>query len=354
MPEAKVIEGELVDETTSLAVPDVSPGALLPVVSPDEAKAAMEAYLAICEAVLKPEDYQEFAQYDPAQKARVKKKFKKKSAVKKLQTYWGISIDPEKMVATKDDLGDGHFAFRVMAVAVAKNGRVIPAFGGCSTYEERFDILQKDDETEAAFALRQRKALARSYHDVLSTAETRATNRAVMNLIGVGGGEVTADEIHGNRDGGEDLPTCPSCGKADNVRRSQFDDGPPFYCWKKKGGCGAQFAAPGEPLSPRAASDAPEAAKAQPEQAEGQESLFEEPPPRKIITPAHRAKLNGLEDRIVKGTGKTYEETVALIVKQCQKHFGDPETGKTRDLFEGEQFEWVEMMLRKAADKYEA
>jgi hypothetical protein len=107
---------------------------------------------------------------------------------------------------------------------------------------------------------------------------------------------------------------------------------------------------------PRAtASASPDGGKAQPTQAQGQEPLFQEDEPlevRKPITPPHRAILNGLEDRILRGTGKSYEETVAIIVAQAQKHYGDPETGKTRDLFEGEQYDWVEKMLRKAADKY--
>lgn len=112
---------------------------------------------------------------------------------------------------------------------------------------------------------------------------------------------------------------------------------------------------PVAPPSARTASAPPDTAKAAPTQPQGQEPLFQEgeKPPRAIITPAHRARLNGLEDRIIKSTGKPYEETVALIVKQAQKHFGDEETGKTSDLFEGEQYEWVEMMLRKSADKYD-
>lgn len=34
--------------------------------------------------------------------------------------------------------------------------------------------------------------------------------------------------------------TCPSCGK-DTIKASKFDDGKPFYCHKKMGGCGDQF-----------------------------------------------------------------------------------------------------------------
>lgn len=172
---------------------DVPSGALAtPLVSPDEAKAAMTQYLELCEAVLDASDYQEF--YDSKTKSR--KRFKKKSAVKKLQTFFGVEVTVKEWA--RDEMPDGHFGFRVVASAKARNGRVVEATGACSTIEERFDIQPFDDESESKFAYRQRKALARAYHDVLSTAETRATNRAVMNCIGVGGGEVTADEI--NRD----------------------------------------------------------------------------------------------------------------------------------------------------------
>ncbi len=50
------------------------------------------------------------------------------------------------------------------------------------------------------------------------------------------GNTVPADAPQGN---GDTLPTCPNCGM-DNIRKSTFDD-PEYYCWRKKGGCGASF-----------------------------------------------------------------------------------------------------------------
>ena len=166
-----------------------------PLVTPEEAKAAMASYFAICEAVLTPDDYQEFTQKEKidGRWQSVTKRFKKKSAVKKLQTFWGVAVRVTEVV--RDQLEDGNFGFRVTATAQTKDGREVSATGGCSTYEDRFTPRRYDDDTDAKYAARAKAALARSYHDVLSTAETRATNRAVMNCIGVGGGEVTADEI---------------------------------------------------------------------------------------------------------------------------------------------------------------
>lgn len=175
--------------------------AIAPTVSPEEAKAAMDQYQAVCAAVLSEDDYQAFTEKKNVknektgkwEKVTVTKRFKKKSAVKKLQTFWSVTVRVRDM--QRDDLGDGHFGFRCIATASMPSGREVESTGGCSTFEDRFVVKQWDDEGDTAFARRQKSALARAYHDVMSTAETRATNRAVMNCIGVGGGEVTADEI---------------------------------------------------------------------------------------------------------------------------------------------------------------
>lgn len=166
---------------------------VVPIVSPEEARASMEAYTALVNAVIGGDDYQEFSEKKKVDGkwTTTTKRFKKKSAVKKLQTFFGFSV--AVISSERDDLGDGNFAFRVTARATSPNGRFVEAMAGCSTMEERFVLNPFDDESEQRFAIRQRKALARSYHDVLSTAETRATNRAAMNLIGAG--EVTAEEI---------------------------------------------------------------------------------------------------------------------------------------------------------------
>lgn len=177
----------------------LQPDYALPSVTPAQAREAMQQYQQLCESVLSDDDYQEFSQKKKiaGQWITEVKKFKKKSAVKKLQTFFSVEVVIRDI--QRDDLGDGHFGFRVIATARHKSGRVVEASGGCSTLEERFDVTPYDNESDAKFEARARKARARSYHDVLSTAETRATNRAVMNAIGVGGGEVTADEMQRDR-----------------------------------------------------------------------------------------------------------------------------------------------------------
>lgn len=173
----KAIDAEYQEPNLAVAEDTSSPLAL-PIVTNIEAKAAMTAYQQLCESVLSDDDYQPFKQWDAKTRSHVMKNFKKKSAVKKLQTFFGISVSIRETIM--DQMGNGEFGFRVTAVATKRNGDSAEALGACSTLEDRFQ---------------NEKAKSRAYHDVLATAETRATNRAVMNAIGVGGGEVTAEEM---------------------------------------------------------------------------------------------------------------------------------------------------------------
>ncbi len=76
--------------------------------------------------------------------------------------------------------------------------------------------------------------------DALKGACTDAFTKMCSHL-GVG-----LDVYKSGRDGeGKDgLPPCPNCGKA--LRKSDREGEPePFYCWAKKGGCGAKFSEEG-------------------------------------------------------------------------------------------------------------
>jgi len=165
----------------------------MPVVSNEQAKAAMNAYVELCHAVLTDDDYQTFQQWDPKTRKRVGKRFLKKSGVKKLQKFFGISVHIKETIM--DQMPEGNFGFRVTAIATNRNGDVTESTAACSTLEDRFTPERKEEESESTYQARCKKLRARAYHDTLSTAETRSANRAVMNAIGVGGGEVTAEEM---------------------------------------------------------------------------------------------------------------------------------------------------------------
>ncbi|GIW70273.1 MAG: hypothetical protein KatS3mg101_1020 [Patescibacteria group bacterium] len=76
-----------------------------------------------------------------------------------------------------------HFTCR----AIAPNGRSAIGVGSCDAFEKAF---KKNGEYVDKFG---RPANPNSIHNIRATAETRAFNRAVSNLVG--GGEVSAEEV---------------------------------------------------------------------------------------------------------------------------------------------------------------
>lgn len=143
-------------------------------VDPEGAKAYWENYEEVVNAILTKDDYQGT-------------QFKKKSAYRKLATAFQFSDEVVKEDIIKDDKGRVVTAeFHVKATA--KNGRFAIGVGMCSLY----DKISKKDRTEPTeFELRKR--FSNPDHDIISTAHTRAKNRAIADLIGTG--EVSAEEM---------------------------------------------------------------------------------------------------------------------------------------------------------------
>jgi len=143
-------------------------------VDPEGAKAYWENYEEVVNAILTKDDYQGT-------------QFKKKSAYRKLATAFQFSDEVVKEDIIKDDKGRVVTAeFHVKATA--KNGRFAIGVGMCSLY----DKINKKDKTEPSeFELRKR--FSNPDHDIISTAHTRAKNRAIADLIGTG--EVSAEEM---------------------------------------------------------------------------------------------------------------------------------------------------------------
>jgi hypothetical protein len=140
---------------------------VMPAVSPQQAKAAMKAYQAMVSAILDGgTDYQKIGD----------KSFKKKSAWRKLATAFNLSVEVISEVRKEYLLGtpDKYFVVEVTAKATAMNGRSMTGLGSCASNERGFAHVE---------------------HDVRATAETRAKNRAISDLIGAG--EVSAEEMEG-------------------------------------------------------------------------------------------------------------------------------------------------------------
>lgn len=97
------------------------------------------------------------------------KKCIKKSGLRKLATAFGIStqITHENRV----NVGD-YFIYEITVRAISPSGRYAEACASCASNEREFNHLE---------------------NDVRATAQTRASNRAIADLIG--SGEVSADEM---------------------------------------------------------------------------------------------------------------------------------------------------------------
>jgi len=101
------------------------------------------------------------------------KAYVKRSGWRKLQSAFAIS---DRITSKeREDQGNGDFLWRVEVEAYhVKTGRSAVGVGTCSTKERKF---------------------AHPDHDILATAHTRAKNRAISDLIGLG--EVSFEEIEG-------------------------------------------------------------------------------------------------------------------------------------------------------------
>ena len=133
---------------------------VMPLVTPEQAKAQWKIYEATKAAILVESDYQTIQG----------KKFPKKSAFRKLAVFFGLNdeITGEERV----DRDDGSFTWGYTVKVTAPNGRTTTNIGLCDSREKRFAHVE---------------------HDVKSTAHTRAKSRAISDMVA--GGEGSAEEV---------------------------------------------------------------------------------------------------------------------------------------------------------------
>ena len=142
---------------------EISP-IVVPAVTPLQAKQAWNQYQELKKAVQTKDDIQIIQG----------KNFLKKSYWRKLATYFNLSVEivEESKEEVKDCPEAGDMIFNFRARATAPNGRFAEGTGSCNLLE---------------------KGRKNTIHNTRTTAETRAWNRAVSNLVG--GGEVSAEEV---------------------------------------------------------------------------------------------------------------------------------------------------------------
>ena len=178
--EAEVVDAEVIpdndpttSETTSAEVAVVTPnghatGVLMPFEAAEVGK-AMQAYQAAVDAVLDPTDWQG----EPGAKGS----FVKKSGWRKIAKAFGLSVTRVESGVERSAEGDPIRAWSVYR-ATGPNGQSQDGDGYCSVDESRFGKSGGRQKLE---------------NDMRATATTRAKNRAISDLVGMG--EVSAEEV---------------------------------------------------------------------------------------------------------------------------------------------------------------
>ncbi len=142
------------------------------VVDVDHALKEWRAYQRLCKELLDDSDYQEYTQKDKKTGKIITKSSPKKSAWFKLGRAFNVRTKIVEKEFTLTKTGATQEAYYIIR-AELPNGRTVESDGSCSRLEKG-----KKEATS---------------HTIRSTAKTRATNRAIGELIGAG--EVSAEEL---------------------------------------------------------------------------------------------------------------------------------------------------------------
>lgn len=168
---------------------------VMPVVNAQEAVAAWKKYIELKESIVDKDNDIQLIEGKP---------FLKKSYWRKVATFFNLTVE---VVSEEREEILGDLAWHFTCKATAPNGRSAIGAGSCSMYEKATLIngryMTKGEVTKWGtttngksypMEFKWKPAAPNSIHNVRSTAETRAWNRAVSNLVG--GGEVSAEEVN--------------------------------------------------------------------------------------------------------------------------------------------------------------
>lgn len=133
-----------------------------------ETRAMMTAYQQGLREIVDEDDYQAFRGRDGETN-----KFLKRSGWRKIATWFGLDLEIRSRDLERGE-DDRIIRAHVVVRAIAPNGRYADGDGGCSITERGF---------------------SKAEHDIPATATTRATNRAISNLVGMG--SMSAEELDG-------------------------------------------------------------------------------------------------------------------------------------------------------------
>ena len=168
MVKAEIIENPEVSKETGIIATDNVPNV-------DVAIEQWDAYQKLCKGLLNESDYQEIIvkeKDEDGNYVKVKRHFKKKSAWQKLSRAFNVDTHIVDRDIERTKMGRVREAYYCVR-ATLPNGRSVESDALCSRSERGKDKV--------------------SDHTIMSTAKTRATNRAIAELIGAG--EVSAEEM---------------------------------------------------------------------------------------------------------------------------------------------------------------
>jgi hypothetical protein len=172
VPDEQVPEEQLAVDQRSELVPVVPrEQSVLRPLPTQELVESFKEYQALRGQLLDATDYQD---------AGRGKSFVKKSGWRKIATAFGLDLSIVSMDVERDEDGRPLRA-SCIARATAANGRHADGDGFCDVAEDRFSGPRGNK--------------SKLENDLRTTATTRATNRAISNLVGMG--EVSADEVDG-------------------------------------------------------------------------------------------------------------------------------------------------------------
>ena len=141
----------------------------------DIAKKQWDAYQELCKGILDETDYQKIIVKEKDENGNyveVERQFKKKTAWQKLSRAFNVDtriVEKEFQRTKTGRINEAYYCVR----ATLPNGRSVESYALCSRTEKGKSKV--------------------SDHTIMATAKTRATNRAISELIGAG--EVSSDEM---------------------------------------------------------------------------------------------------------------------------------------------------------------
>lgn len=167
------VKGQTLDEPGTAVVTSPKRGDVIRPLALEDVKQAMQAYQQGVRQLLDASDYQS-AGRDRNGKER---KFVKKSGLRKIATWFDLSVELLRDSVERTEDGAIQRA-TVWARATAASGRFMDGDGHCDASEERFQEARGRQKLE---------------NDLRATAATRAMNRAISGLIGMGDLDETGD-----------------------------------------------------------------------------------------------------------------------------------------------------------------